>query len=340
MADCKNIWVFTEQSDGVIDASFFELITKVKELFTGFTENQNIVAVIFGGKNNSIIDELKESGVDTILSVEHERLSIYHPDYYAYTLSELAKAKKPEMILISATANGSELAPTVAAKLKTGLAAHCTDICIGENHELIMIIPAFGGKLLGEILIPEARPIMVTVKPGVFKSNKLPPVEKVEVIHTESSFLDSMQTGIEFVNRHTIVSSDVPIESAEMAICVGLGICSQENWEKANKLAYALKASICYTRPVVDLGYVDNENSMVGTSGKMIRPKLYLGFGVSGSAHHICGMKDSGLIININTNEKAEIFNVSNYKVVGDSGVLLDELLNAISFQKFPQTSG
>lgn len=104
----------------------------------------------------------------------------------------------------------------------------------------------------------------------------------------------------------------------------------QEIFDKAERLAKALKASICYTRPMVDMGYVDNENAMIGTSGKMIRLKLYVGFGVSGSSHHVCGMKDSGLIISVNTNEKADIFDVSNYKLIGDSGTVLDELLVAL----------
>jgi electron transfer flavoprotein alpha subunit len=330
MANCKDVWIFAEQNDGTINSSFYELLTKMKELFKDSTEKLNLVAVLFGKENDSAIEELRKSGVDTVLSVEHEKLSLYHPDYYASTLYELAEAQKPEIVLISATAIGSELAPTVAAKLKTGLAAHCADICLGENRELITIIPAFGGKLLGEILIPTARPIMATVKPGAFGKHELPPAADVKVIESEAPFLDGMESSIEFVGREVVEDENAPIEAAEVVVCVGLGISSQENWEKANELAGALKGSICYTRPVVDFGYIDNENAMIGTSGKMIRPKLYIGFGVSGSFHHICGMKDSGLIININTNEKAEIFNVSDYKVIGDSGALLDELLKAL----------
>lgn len=331
MLDCRTIWIFAEQNNERINSSFYELLTKSKELIKDFAEQRKLVAVIFGKENASAIKELKKSGVDEVLSVEHDKLSVYHPDFFAKTLYELAETKKPEMILISATAIGSELAPTVAAKLKTGLAAHCADICIDEKDEVITVIPAFGGKLLGEILIPAARPIMATVKPGVFKKQELSPAEVVNVIQFESSFLDSVESNISYVGKQVVENANAPIEAAEIAVCVGVGIGSQENWDKANELARALKGSICYTRPVVDLGYVDNENSMIGTSGKMIRPKLYIGFGISGSAHHMCGMKDSGLIININTDEKAEILNISNYKVIGDSGKILDEMLKLLN---------
>lgn len=322
----RDIWVFAEQNCGSIDSSFYELLTKARELY----EKENLTAVVFGADNTSAVEKLRKSGADTVINAQHEKLSEYNPDYFAKTLSALAKARKPEIILIGATAIGSELAPTVAAKLETGLAAHCADICVGESGELIAIIPAFGGKLLGEIMVPTARPAMATVKPGVFEKSELAPAADVKVVETDISFLNGFESGIEFIGTEIVEDTDAPIEAAEAVVCVGLGIGSQENWEKANELARILKASICYTRPVVDLGYVDNENAMIGTSGKMIRPKLYIGFGISGSAHHVFGMKDAGLIININTNEKAEIFNVSNYKLIGDSGTILDELLGVL----------
>lgn len=323
----KDIWIFAEQNSGVVSASFYELLTKARVLY----EKENLTAVVFGAKNAAAVEELRKSGANKVICVEHEKLSEYNPNYFAKTLCELAETHKPEIILISATAIGSELAPTVASKLGTGLAAHCADICIGENGELITIIPAFGGKLLGEILIPTARPAMATVKPGVFEKGELTPAAEVKLVKVNASFLDVFESSIEFVGSEVVEEESAPIEAAEAVVCVGMGIGSQENWEKANELARILKASICYTRPVIDLGYVDNENAMIGTSGRMIRPKLYIGIGISGSSHHVFGMKDAGLIISINTNEKADIFNISNYKVIGDSGAILDDLLGALS---------
>lgn len=321
-----NIWIFAEQAGGEIHSSFYELLSKARELFPQAV----LTAVAFGGDNTRAIDVLQASGAGAVLSAAHEKLADYRPDCYAETLVRLAGAEKPDVILIAATEIGSELAPTVAARLNTGLAAHCADLCLGDSGELISLIPAFGGKLMGEILIPEARPFMATVKPGVFERHSLPPAPEVKVTQADAGFLDSFQGKIEFLGAQAAEHKAASIEAAEVAVCAGLGISSRENWEKARELARLLKGSLCYTRPVVDMGYTDTEDAMVGTSGKMIRPKLYIGFGVSGASHHVCGMKDSGTIISVNTNEKAEIFNVSDYKFIGDSGAVLDELLAAL----------
>ena len=321
-----SIWIFAEQSNGEVHPSFYELLSKARELFP----QAKLTAVVFGGDNAHAVDVLQASGVDSILNAAHEKLVDYRPDCYAKALIRLASAEKPDVILTAATEIGSELAPTVAAALGTGLAAHCADICLGDNGEVITLIPAFGGKLMGEILIPTARPFMATVKPGVFEKHTLEPSAEVKMIQADTSFLDDFQSGIKLLGVEATEHHAASIETAEVVVCAGLGISSKENWDKANELARRLKGSICYTRPVVDMGYTDTEDAMVGTSGKMIRPKLYIGFGVSGASHHVCGMKDSGTIISVNTNEKAEIFNVSDYKFVGDSGVVLDELLKSL----------
>lgn len=321
-----NIWIFAEQADGEIHSSYYELLSKARELFP----QAALTAVVFGGDNTRAIDVLQASGAGAILSAVHGKLADYRPDCYAETLARLAGAEKPDVILTAATEIGSELAPTVAARLNTGLAAHCADLCLGDSGALIALIPAFGGKLMGEILIPEARPFMATVKPGVFEKHSLLPAPEVRVTQVDTSFLDGIQSKVEFLGAQAAEHKAASIEAAEVVVCAGLGISNRENWDKAQELARLLKGSLCYTRPVVDMGYTDTEDAMVGTSGKMIRPKLYIGFGVSGASHHVCGMKDSGTIISVNTNEKAEIFNVSNYKLIGDSGAVLDELLAAL----------
>ena len=324
-----NIWIFAEQANGEVHSSFFELLSKARALFP----QAALTAVVFGGDNARSVDVLQASGADAVLSAAHEKLADYRPACYAQTLVRLAGTEKPDVILAAATEIGSELAPTAAAGLNTGLAAHCADLCLGDKGELIALIPAFGGKLMGEILIPQARPFMATVKPGVFEKHSLPPAAEVRVTQADTGFLDSFQGKIEFLGAQAAEHRAASIEAAEVAVCAGLGISSRENWDKAGELARLLKGSLCYTRPVVDMGYTDSEDAMVGTSGKMIRPKLYIGFGVSGASHHVCGMKDSGTIISINTNEKAEIFNVSDYKLIGDSGAVLDELLELLKTQ-------
>ena len=126
------------------------------------------------------------------------------------------------------------------------------------------------------------------------------------------------------------METELPIEKADVLVCAGLGSAVTGNFEKVRDFARKLGASFCYTRPIADLGYMPNEHAMVGTSGKTVKPKLYIGFGVSGAAQHVCGMKDSGMIINVNNDEEADSFKISNYKVVSDCGAVLDELLKQI----------
>ena len=321
----KRIWIFAERQIDVIHSCFYELLGKAKELYP----DAEMTALYFDG-NERCLEELKRSGVNRIIHAKHPRLEEYEPEYYAEAMEDAVKKKQPDILLIGATAIGSELAPTVAAKCETGLAAHCADLCTDENGELVSLIPAFGGKLLGEIMVPATFPAMATVKPGIFERKDVEIPASVEAESMDTAFLDRLDSRISLVGMEDEPHQGENIENAEVILCAGLGIHSKENWEKAQKLAGRLKGVLGYTRPAVDMGYVSNEDRMIGTSGKMVHPKLYIGIGVSGAAHHICGMKDSQVIISINSDPTAEIFKISDYKLVGDSTAVLDELLKCL----------
>lgn len=321
----KRIMIFAEQRDGVVAGSFYEMLGKVKQLYG---EEAEVSAAGFGS-GNIPVDGLKASGVDKVYVLDSQELAEYNPVFYTTALTKLIQEEKPDVVLVAATAIGSEMAPGVACRLRTGLAAHCTELSLDEKGELVMIAPAFGGKLMGEYFIPNTLPVMASIKAGVFDRAALP-AKDAEIVRVDTAFLKELAGGVEFISRTVAEQKEQPIESAEVVVCVGLGISNGENLEKAKELARHLRASLGYTRPMVDMGYMENESAMVGSSGKMIKPKLYMGFGISGSAQHVCGMKDSGLVINININEKADIFNSSNYKVVGDSGAMLTELLKQL----------
>lgn len=321
----KNIWIFAEQRDGLVSSAYYEMLSETRRLYS---DNAIISAVCFGC-GNIPADELKASGADKVYVLDNAKLAEYEPMVYTAAFTKLIAEEKPDVVFVAASVIGSEMAPGVACALRTGLAAHCTELALDDKGELIMIAPAFGGKLLGEYFIPNTLPVMASIKAGVFDRVEQQP-KNAQLIAVDTSFLDSLQGGVELVSRSVAEVTEQPVEKAENIVCVGLGIMNQENLDKAKKLATILKASMGYTRPMVDMGYIDNENSMIGSSGKMVKPKLYIGFGVSGAAQHLCGMKDSGLIININTNEKAECFAASNYKVVSDSGVILDQLLKIL----------
>ena len=325
----KELWIFAEQNDGVIASSYYEMLSEIKAVYAKAPEQPCFTAVTMG-KDSAAVEELKTSGADQVISVVDDKLAAYNPAYYTTALCELAVQRKPDTILIAASAVGSELAPSVGARLDTGLVAHCTEIRLDDEGVLHLIVPAFGGKLMGENIVPSARPVMASIKPGVFERAELPAVADVNVIEFHPTSLAELQPGIELVDHSVTETSELPIEKAEIIVCAGLGAAISGNFEKVQELAKLLGASLGYTRPLCDLGYVPNEVSMIGTSGKTVKPKLYIGFGNSGSSHHICGIKDSGLIINVNSDEGADCFDISNYKVVADCGPLLDELLNQL----------
>lgn len=318
----KNVLIFAEQRDGVVSSAFYEMLSETKRLYG---ENACISAAVTGC-GDLPVEELKNSGIDKLYLLESEKLREYEPMAYTAVLAKLISDEKPDVVFFAASVIGSEVAPGVACALRTGLAAHCTELALDDKGELVMIAPAFGGKLLGEYFIPNTLPVMASIKAGVFEKTALP-ARDAQLVNVDLSFLEGLDTGIELVSRTVAQVTEQPVEKAEVIVCAGLGIVGQENLDKAKKLASILKASMGYTRPMVDMGYIENENSMIGSSGKMVKPKLYIGFGVSGAAQHLCGMKDSGLIINVNNNDKAECFTASNYKVVADSGIILDELL-------------
>lgn len=324
----KEIWIFAESSNGVIAPSFYEIFSEAVSVYAS-AEEKPVFAAVTLAADNVAAEEAARSGVDKVISLVHSKLASYNPAYFTEAFTAAVREFNPEVVLIAASSVGSELAPGVAAKLRTGLAAHCTQLALDENGELHMIAPAFGGNLMGEYIIPNARPVMASIKPGVFEK-RAQEAKKAEVISFAAPALDTLNPGIELVEIKEAETSETPVDKAEYLVCAGFGCAMSGNLDKAKELAKRIGATVCYTRPLADLGYYPNEKGMVGTSGKTVKPKVYIGFGVSGAGQHVCGMKDSGLIINVNNDPTAQSFDISNYKIVSDCGPILDELLNII----------
>lgn len=332
-ADYKNIWIFAETDEQGLKPCFHELLAKAYQLREASNRSAKLAAVLIGSAGAEVPDELKNCGVELIYHITHNKLASYNPEYYAMAFAEAANAFKPEAIWIGATSIGSELAPSVAGKLKTGLAAHCVDIFMNDGQEYVNIVPAFGGKVLSEILIPNHRPAMASVKPGTFEKADIPACPEVEVIAVSAACLDEYQSAFENIGVIINKQDRLPVDKAQLVICGGIGIGSEEVWAKAKKFAAAVKGTIGYTRPMVDIGLESDETNMIGTSGKSIRPKMYVGFGVSGASHHVCGIKDSDTIIAVNTDESADIFNASNVKIVADCDDILSALLKELEIE-------
>lgn len=323
------IWVFAEQVNGVLDRVTLELLTKAKDLAGKLEGKTEIAAVLLGKNVKGLCDTLADYGAEVIYVGDSAELDLYNPMLYAPVITKLVKEEDPDIFLFGATAIGSELGPTVAAQLKTGVAAHCVELRINETGLLVASVPSFGGKILGEILVPDTRPQMASVKPGIFvqgdKETREPSIHWLDVTELKAEGLPLKALRIDKKEP-----KGVPLEKAEIVFCGGYGIGSKENWAKLETLAARVGGAAACTRPVMDEGWSPGEHVMVGTSGKSIRPKVYIGFGISGATHHICGMKDSGLVINVNRDEHCPVFEVSDIGIVEDLNKVLDQFLMTI----------
>lgn len=321
----KEIWVFAEITNGKPASVYHELLCKAREIADGMG-NASVCSVVLGHEVNETVNELETIGTDVIYYVDHPKLHSYNSGNFAHVFEKLINDFQPEIVLIGATAMGSELAPTVAAKVKTGLAAHCIDVKL-DGDRINCMVPAFGGKVISEIYIPEARPIMASVRAGIINANELPVNKDVKTISVKGEILDNYESPEEFVDFTPNVSAGKKLEDAEIVVCAGRGVATEAAWAHLEQLAEKLDAAIGYTRCFADLGRVEDETNMIGTSGKSVKPKLFLGFGISGASHHVCGMNKSELVISVNKDENAKMFNVSDYGIAGDSGKILCALL-------------
>ena len=245
-------------------------------------------------------------------------------------LQKAVKKEEPQVLLIGATTLGEEIAPALGIRLGTGVAAHCIDMFLRDDGELAFMIPAFGGRVIGEIMIPDAqpgRPAIASVKPDIFQE-----AEGLCSSKDELCKVIDLKPGTGSKNAFHVVGSKprqlaaTDLAKADLILCGGYGIGSEENWKRLEELAKALGGAAGCTRPVVDAGWGPDESSMIGTSGRSVRPKVYVGFGISGAAHHLCGIKDSDIIININKDKKADAFTASDYKCVFDAAQVLKAL--------------
>ncbi|MCL6610316.1 MAG: electron transfer flavoprotein subunit alpha/FixB family protein [Peptococcaceae bacterium] len=327
--DGKNgLWVIVERSANGFRKVALELLSRGRDLAGRLGEvsgsRPGVWAVVTGPGSAPGTEELYRYGADEVLMVCHPLLEEHRTDLHAAVLADLIRERSPGIVLFGATAWGSEVAPTVAARVKTGLAAHCADLRIDGRGLLVQCVPAFGGKVLGEILCPDRRPQMASVRPGVFQA--VPgdaPAGEPLVVRPELD--DDDRIKVLEVQRREITGK--PLEEAEVVIAGGWGVGSRENWQLLEELAGLLGAAVGCTRPALDEGWTEGEHTMIGTSGKTVRPKVYLGFGISGATHHVVGMKDSGLVISVNTNPNAEIFQFSDFKVVADARAVAEALI-------------
>jgi electron transfer flavoprotein alpha subunit len=320
-----DIAVFAEHRDGLVHEVGLELLGKSRELAA--PADGRVTAVLVGHEVRGLAASLLAHGADRVILAESPQLSPYRLMPYVSVLEKACGEHPPDIMLFGATAIGMELAPRLAARLNTGLSAHCIDLRIDENGLLLQMVPGWGGGVIAAIKCPDHRPQMATVMPGVMR--KPEPAERSGDIVTLDvpGNLDMSGPRVLEIQRKELTG--IPLEGADVVVAGGWGIGDQEGWNLVEALAEVLGGAVGATRPPVDEGWA-REDQMIGQSGKTIRPRLYIGVGISGTMHHTVGMDESDYVVAINTDPKAAIFEVSDLAIVGDYREILPPLIDEI----------
>ena len=331
MSEYKNVLVVCEQRDGNLQSVSLELIGKARELADKL--NEEVIAVIAGNKVEGLTRDLIEHGADKVYYVEDKILEKYITEPYVKTMSTIIKDLKPQIVLFGASSIGRDLAPRVSARIGCGLTADCTKLEIDEETGLLnMTRPTFGGNLLATIQSPEARPQMSTVRPGVMPKQEDDKTRTGEVKKYDITFEDK-DINVDIIEEKVADKKKIKIEDADVLISVGRGIGSAENMKLAYELAEVLEGEVSSSRAVVDSGWLEKDRQ-VGQTGKTVRPNLYIALGISGAIQHLAGMEESDLIVAINKNPDANIFNVADVGIIGDINEVVPELIKKIKAAK------
>ena len=336
LEEYKGVFVFAQQVDNKVDGIAYELLGEATRLAAPL--NAQVTAVLVGSGVKNLADSLAEYGADRVIVVDDPELKEYRTEPYAHALASVINEFKPEIMLVGATAIGRDLGPTVSARVATGLTADCTMLEIGDfplvpvpgkeneqkHNQLLMTRPAFGGNTIATIACPNNRPQMATVRPGVMQKIEPKKGAKAEVVEFNPGF----QPNNRYVTIKEVVKAakDVAdIMDAKILVSGGRGVGSAENFKILDDLAAAIGGTVSCSRAVVDSGWKPKD-LQVGQTGKTVRPNVYFAIGISGAIQHVAGMEESDIIIAINKDEDAPIFDVADYGIVGDLNKIVPEL--------------
>lgn len=321
------VWVIVEQIEGQICDLSFQLIGRARILADNL--DVSVEAIVLGEDMSQQAQQLISFGADKVYLGNDSELAVYHPELYTAMIVDLAKSKLPEILLIGSTHTGRELAPLVAANLKTGLTAHCIDLFITDNQILAASIPAYGGLIT--IICPEHHPQMATVAHGVFPVPQTDEHRSGEVVSLNIPDVPCRIENLEIVREE---QKGKTLESAPIVVAGGAGAGCRDGWDEISDLAELLNAALGSTRPAVDEGWIELD-TMIGQSGKMISPKLYIGVGLSGELQHMVGIVDAQVMVAINNDPKAPVFEQVDYGIVEDCREFIPVLIENIKeYQK------
>ncbi|MBD5458587.1 MAG: electron transfer flavoprotein subunit alpha/FixB family protein [Lachnospiraceae bacterium] len=338
LEEYKGVYVFAQQVDNEISSIAFELLGKAKDLAKDL--DTDVTAVLLGSGVKDLADKLAEYGADKVIVVDDPELKVYRTEPYAHALASVIDQYKPEIVLVGATAIGRDLGPRVSARVATGLTADCTVLEIGDfplqaipgqeqkHNQLLMTRPAFGANTIATIACPDNRPQMATVRAGVMQ--KIDPIKGAKAVVEEfNPGFTPNNKYVEILDVVKAVTDTVDIMDAKILVSGGRGVGSPENFKILEDLAEVLGGTVSCSRAVVDSGWKPKD-LQVGQTGKTVRPNVYFAIGISGAIQHVAGMEESDIIIAINKDADAPIFDVADYGIVGDLNKIVPKLTESL----------
>ena len=329
----KSLWngiaVYVDHVKGKIHPVTYELIGKAIELAKKI--NHPVYALFIGNNILDKAEELLHYGVNKVFVYDNEELKDFRIEPYTDVFEDFINKIKPSSILVGATTIGRSLAPRVAARFKTGLTADCTILDMKENTDLVQIRPAFGGNIMAQIVTPNSRPQMATVRYKVMTAPERNVQSSGEIVKCEidSKKIESRISVLEIKDKN----AERGTSDADVIVAAGRGIKSEKDLDMVKELAKELNAEFACTRPLIEAGWVDAKRQ-IGLSGRTVRPKLIITCGISGAVQFSAGMNNSDCIISINTDSKAPIFKIAHYGIVGDIYEIVPKLIEKIKSGK------
>lgn len=328
----RGVWVFAEQREGRVAPVAFELIGAGRRLADELATD--VTAVLFGA-GEAEARELVAWGADRVYHCRDGLLETFNDEPYAQLLSALIGEHKPAVVLAGATPIGRSFIPRVAARLKTGLTADCTALEIDkETGTLLQIRPAFGGNIMATILCPNYRPQIATVRPRVMKRAEYDTTRTGEIVPVEAANLTCRTKVIETIKEGKEGAECLlNLQDAEVIVAGGRGMGDPKGFAMLQELAELLGGSVGASRAAVDEGWIPYSRQ-VGQTGKTVCPKVYIACGISGAVQHLVGMQSSDIIIAVNKNPEAPIFNAATYGIVGDVNEVVPLLIKKLKEAK------
>ena len=327
----SELWVFIEINNGVLARVSLELLSNAVDL--NKKTKGAVAAFVIGQGVKKFSDELIHYGADKVIIAQSPVAKDYRTEVYSRILVDHAQKKMPEILLIGATGTGRDLAPRLAARLNTGCTTDCTDLNIDTDAGLLVATkPFFGRDVMADIKCPRHIPQIVSVRPGVMELKEKDNNRKGDLVFADVNIREK-EVNVKILETVSSPSEEAALQDAEKVVAGGMGICDAEGFEMLKKFADILGAEVGGTTVPVEAGLIPTER-LIGQTGKTIRPKFYIGCGISGAVQHSAGMINSELIVAINNNPDAEIFDFSDYGFVGNAYEIIPAIISELEKQK------